>query len=113
VFGPLGLKASFYRTEALSAASLPITYRRDGKLERWADQGRLIEQDPSKGVRLWYYLKVDCITLNFSAVTAHLGGVGVYSSLRDYLTVLRHLLQILGISTSSSDKNPDQRLLND
>ena len=33
---------------------LPITFRRDGKLERWADQGRIIEQDPSKGMnKLW------------------------------------------------------------
>jgi len=76
MFGHLGMKSSFYRTAELNAKSLPMTYRRDGKLERWADQGRLVEQDPSK-------------------VPAHLGGVGVYSSLRDYLTLLRHLLQIL------------------
>jgi len=47
-------------------------------------------------------IKMDNVMLTFPAVTAHLGGVGVYSSLRDYLTVLRHLLQILGISAFSS-----------
>ncbi|KIM38852.1 hypothetical protein M413DRAFT_447549 [Hebeloma cylindrosporum] len=76
IFNPLGMKPSFHLTPELKAKLLPITYRRDGKLERWANQGRLIEQDPSK-------------------VTAHLGGVGVYSSLKDYLNLLRHLLQIL------------------
>jgi hypothetical protein len=46
-------------------------------------------------------MKVDRNTLTFLEVTAHLGGVGVYSSLKEYLDLLRHLLQILGISTSS------------
>jgi hypothetical protein len=31
-------------------------------------------------------------------VRAHLGGVGLYASQKDYLTVLRHLLQIKGVS---------------
>jgi hypothetical protein len=46
------MKASFYLTPELKAKYLPITYRRDGKLERWADQARIIEQDLSKGMNI-------------------------------------------------------------
>jgi len=44
------MKTSFLLTPELKGKYLPIAYRRDGELERWADQGRLIEQDPSKGM---------------------------------------------------------------
>jgi len=55
--------------------------------------------------------KIDPSTLTFPEVTGHLGGVGVYSSLKEYLDLLRHLLQILGTSTSSRRLSPDRSLI--
>ena len=49
VFGPLGLTASFYLTPELKMNNLLTPFRRDGKLERWADQGKIIEH-PGKGI---------------------------------------------------------------
>lgn len=37
------------------------------------------------------------LTEGSALVAIHLGGVGLYASLRDYLTILRHLLQINGL----------------
>ncbi|PPQ68606.1 hypothetical protein CVT24_005424 [Panaeolus cyanescens] len=78
IFRPLGLTTmSFYLTPELESRLLPLTYRRDdGKMEHWANQTPLIERDPTKVSKL------------------HLAGAGIYSSLRDYLSLLRHLLQI-------------------
>ncbi|KAF8964809.1 beta-lactamase/transpeptidase-like protein [Flammula alnicola] len=77
VFQPLGMKASFYLTPDLKEKLLPLAFRKGGKLEPWVDQPgtRIIETDPAK-------------------LSCHLGGVGLYVSLKDYLTLLRHLLQI-------------------
>ncbi|KAF7299121.1 Acyltransferase mlcH [Mycena indigotica] len=77
IFSPLGISsASFYLTPALKARSLPLHFR-DGNNEiiLWDHQTEIINQDPET-------LKV------------HLGGVGLYASLQDYLALLRHLLQI-------------------
>ncbi|KAJ7239366.1 beta-lactamase/transpeptidase-like protein [Mycena haematopus] len=76
IFGPLGItSASFYLTKPLQDRLLPLSYRnKTGVIERW--QGPpVVDQDPS-------YVRV------------HLGGVGLYASEKDYLTLLRHLLQI-------------------
>ncbi|KAF8963535.1 beta-lactamase/transpeptidase-like protein [Flammula alnicola] len=75
VFGPLGMKSSFYLTPELKAKCVDLTFRRNGKLEPWAGQTKINEQDPSK-------------------VTHLFGGVGLHSTLKDYLTLLRHLLRI-------------------
>uniref|UniRef100_A0A8H7XU60 Beta-lactamase-related domain-containing protein n=1 Tax=Psilocybe cubensis TaxID=181762 RepID=A0A8H7XU60_PSICU len=76
IFKPLGMETSFYLTDKLRKRMVDLTYRqRDGTLSPWNGQLNIIEQDPAK-VRL------------------HLGGVGMYSSMRDYLKLLRHLLQI-------------------
>ncbi|KDR77346.1 hypothetical protein GALMADRAFT_225461 [Galerina marginata CBS 339.88] len=76
VFQPLGMGSSFYRTSDLIKRSLSLTFRRaDGVLEPWNDQVQLTEQDHEK-------------------VSLFLGGIGIYTPLRDYLTLLRHLLQI-------------------
>ncbi|KAF8152902.1 beta-lactamase/transpeptidase-like protein [Crassisporium funariophilum] len=75
IFKPLGMTSSFYLTPELESKLVGLTFRRDGKLEPWADHTKLIERDPSKVMR-------------------HLGGVGLYSSLKDYLTLLRHLLHM-------------------
>ncbi|KAJ7018822.1 beta-lactamase/transpeptidase-like protein [Mycena alexandri] len=76
IFSPLGItSASFYLTPALKERLLPLSYRnKNGVLERW--NGPLpFEQDPAK------------LRMNY-------GGMGLYASQKDYLTLLRHLLQI-------------------
>ncbi|KAJ7696064.1 beta-lactamase/transpeptidase-like protein [Mycena rosella] len=76
IFAPLGItSASFYLTPALKERLLPLSNRNaDGTIET-LNQHSYIEQDPAN-------------------VTVHLGGGGLYSSQKDYLTILRHLLQI-------------------
>ncbi|KAF8964756.1 beta-lactamase/transpeptidase-like protein [Flammula alnicola] len=76
IFGPLGMESSFYLTPALKRRLVALTFRgEDGGLNPWANQLKIIEQDPEK-------------------VSVHMGGVGLYSSMRDYLKLLRHILQI-------------------
>jgi len=76
IFNPLGMETSFYLTPELRRRLVDLSFReKDGTLSRWANQVKVIEQDPAK-------LKL------------HLGGVGLYSSMRDYLKLLRHLMQI-------------------
>lgn len=76
ITGPLGMESSFYLTPELKRRLVNLTFRdSNGGMNPWANQVNIIEQDPSK-VRL------------------HLGGVGMYSSMRDYLKILRHLMQI-------------------
>jgi len=76
IFDPLGMKSTtFYLTPELEEEKVPLNVRRDGKLELFDPIERIFETDPDK-----LYLR--------------LGGVGLYSTSRDYLTLLRHLLQI-------------------
>ncbi|KAF9045335.1 beta-lactamase/transpeptidase-like protein [Panaeolus papilionaceus] len=85
VFQPLGMKTSFYLTPELERRLLPLAHRRDdGNLVPWANHTTLNERDPVKVSK------------------AHLAGVGIYSSLRDYLTLLRHIMQI----HAGTAKNP-------
>ncbi|KAK7040497.1 beta-lactamase/transpeptidase-like protein [Favolaschia claudopus] len=73
IFSPLGMESlSFYLTPEMKERLLPLAHRtKSGELEPWT------------GV-----LNID--------LTAALGGTGIYGSLKDYLTILRHLLQIKG-----------------
>jgi CubicO group peptidase (beta-lactamase class C family) len=76
IFDPLGMTASFFLTPELKERAVNLAYRDEsGILHPWADQLDIIEQDPRK-------------------VRVHLGGVGLYTSMRDYLKLLRHLMQI-------------------
>ncbi|KAJ7505422.1 beta-lactamase/transpeptidase-like protein [Mycena galericulata] len=77
IFNPLSIKsASFYLSPPLKERLLPLSYRNeDGVIERWNSRPSVIDHDPAN-------------------VKVHLGGVGLYSSQKDYLTLLRHLLQI-------------------
>ncbi|KAJ6631569.1 beta-lactamase/transpeptidase-like protein [Mycena sp. CBHHK59/15] len=77
IFTPLGItSASFYLTPALKERLLPLSFRNsEGTLERWNNQLTIMPQDPEQ-------------------TNVHFGGVGLYGSLKDYLTLLRHLLQI-------------------
>ncbi|KAJ6562009.1 beta-lactamase/transpeptidase-like protein [Mycena capillaripes] len=79
IFSPLGItSASFYLTSPLKDRLLPLASRnKSGVVERWSGPP-VFDQNPAH-------------------VRMHLGGVGLYSSQKDYLTVLRHLLQIKGM----------------
>ncbi|KAJ7459752.1 beta-lactamase/transpeptidase-like protein [Mycena latifolia] len=76
IFAPLGIKsASFYLTPPLKERLLPLASRNaDGVIEPLIEN-TFIDQDPAN-------------------VRVHFGGGGLYSSQKDYLTILRHLLQI-------------------
>ncbi|KAJ6561999.1 beta-lactamase/transpeptidase-like protein [Mycena capillaripes] len=78
IFVPLGITSiSFYLTPALKNRLLPLSYRKNsGLIERWKGPSKM---DP-----------------NAANVRMHFGGVGLYGSQKDYLMVLRHLLQIKG-----------------
>ncbi|KAJ7168538.1 beta-lactamase/transpeptidase-like protein [Mycena filopes] len=83
IFAPLGItSASFYLTPNLKERLLPLSYRLNtGVIERWK-RPSVVEVDPVH-------------------VRVHMGGVGVYASQKDYLAILRHLLQIqAGIATT-------------
>ncbi|PPQ74395.1 hypothetical protein CVT26_000946 [Gymnopilus dilepis] len=77
IFGPLGLtRITFHLTPELEKDLVQLTYRRkDGKLEKWAGQLGVIERDVEK-------------------MRVLLGGIGLYSTLKDYLALLRHVLLI-------------------
>ncbi|KAJ6512870.1 beta-lactamase/transpeptidase-like protein [Mycena sanguinolenta] len=76
IFAPLGLTStSFYLTPPLKERLLPLSYRSpNGTLERW-NAPHVVDLDPA-------------------TVRVHMGGIGLYGSQKDYLTILRHLLQI-------------------
>ncbi|KAF7354275.1 hypothetical protein MVEN_01115600 [Mycena venus] len=78
IFSPLGItSASFYLTPSLKDRLLPLSYRtKSGDIEPWKGQP-VVDLDP-KNVRV------------------HFGGVNLYASQKDYLMLLRHLLQIKG-----------------
>ncbi|KAF9045342.1 beta-lactamase/transpeptidase-like protein [Panaeolus papilionaceus] len=77
IFQPLDMKTSFYLTPELQKNFMWLSHRKDdGQIEPWTGELLVNERDPKK------------------AAKAHLGGVGMYSSLRDYLKLLRHTLQI-------------------
>ncbi|RXW19284.1 hypothetical protein EST38_g6573 [Candolleomyces aberdarensis] len=70
IFKPLGVKMSFYLDPEFRKNLLQMTYSDpDGKILPWSNRTTLIEQDPEKGI-------------------------GSYSSMRDYLTLLRHVLRL-------------------
>ncbi|KAK7016339.1 beta-lactamase/transpeptidase-like protein [Favolaschia claudopus] len=77
IFSPLGITNMMFSLTPtqLKERLLPLSYRnKRGGVESWKGPD-VIEQDRT-------------------AVTLHQGGGGLYASLKDYLTILRHLLQI-------------------
>ncbi|KAJ7721020.1 beta-lactamase/transpeptidase-like protein [Mycena metata] len=83
IFAPLGItSASFYLTPPRKERLLPLSYRtKSGVIESWKGPP-VIDQDPAH-VRVLF------------------GGSALYSTQKDYLTILRHLLQIkAGVATS-------------
>ncbi|KAF8893006.1 beta-lactamase/transpeptidase-like protein [Infundibulicybe gibba] len=85
IFNPLSLKStSFYLTPDLKVRLQPLAFRgADGALVRFTNQYGIMEHDPTK------------VHLRF-------GGVGLFSTRREHLTILRHLLQI----SAGTAKNP-------
>ncbi|PFH53281.1 hypothetical protein AMATHDRAFT_45559 [Amanita thiersii Skay4041] len=77
IFDPLGItSASFFLTPERKSRLIELCYRnQDGSLTRWDDQLRITPQDP------------ELVNICFA-------GVGMYCSMKDYLTILRHLLQL-------------------
>jgi len=70
------MKTSFFLTPDLREKAVNLAFRdANGILHPWANQIEIIEQDPTK-------------------VRVLLGNIGLYSSMRDYLKLLRHLMQI-------------------
>jgi len=94
------MESSFYLTPELKQRLVNLTFRdSDGGLKPWGNQVKIIEQDPSKGGPIYATISfASCVLLTAScaSVRLHLGGVGMYSSMRDYLKILRHLMQING-----------------
>ncbi|KAK7033441.1 beta-lactamase/transpeptidase-like protein [Favolaschia claudopus] len=76
IFKPLGITSiSFNLTPEMKSRLLPLSYRpKDGQVERW-NRPAVFNRDPAN-------------------VRVALGGVGIYGSQKDYLSLLRHLLQI-------------------
>ncbi|KAJ6601929.1 beta-lactamase/transpeptidase-like protein [Mycena vulgaris] len=76
IFAPLGItSASFYLTPPLKDRLLPLSYRtKSGVIERWKDSP-VIDLDPAH-------------------IRVHFGGANLYASQKDYLALLRHILQI-------------------
>ncbi|KAF8649414.1 hypothetical protein AX16_005855 [Volvariella volvacea WC 439] len=77
IFTPLGIKhASFYLTPDLQSKLVSLVYRnKDQTLTQWNDQFAIIPMD-------------------FTQVNVHLPGIAFYMSQKEYLKLLRHLLQI-------------------
>ncbi|KAF9483309.1 beta-lactamase/transpeptidase-like protein [Pholiota conissans] len=75
IFKPLGIKGSFYLTQDLKERMLTLTRRtEEGKFEPRQEH--------------------DIMEQNHIKVSRHMGGVGLYTTLKDYLTLLRHILQV-------------------
>ncbi|KAF7354274.1 hypothetical protein MVEN_01115500 [Mycena venus] len=88
IFSPLGItSASFYLTPSLKDRLLPLSYRtKSGVIEPWKGQP-VVDLDP-KNVRV------------------HFGGLNLYASQKDYLVLLRHLLQIKAGSATTPILTP-------
>ncbi|EAU82774.1 beta-lactamase [Coprinopsis cinerea okayama7 len=87
IFGPLGVKNTYHLTAELRERLVELCFRNpDGSISGWEDRLPLIPRYPKP-------------------VAMNLGGVGSYSTLPDYLAILRHLLQI------EAGRNPPNAIL--
>lgn len=91
---------SFHLTPELKHRLVELAYRNDdGSLVPWSGQISVTEQDPEKGnVSRLPQSGERAFDQIPTSVRLHLGGVGMYSSMRDYLKLLRHILQINGMA---------------
>ncbi|TFK28558.1 beta-lactamase/transpeptidase-like protein [Coprinopsis marcescibilis] len=76
LFSSVGVNTSYRLTEETNSRLIDLHFRNpDGSISGWEDRAPVIQRYPEQ-------------------VRVTLGGVGAYSTLPDYLTILRHLLQI-------------------
>ena len=90
---------SFYLSPELKARAINLAFLANGKYEIFVNQSNLkvIEREPSRCKSLLLLLLLSTPFSHpppFYKVKLHFGGIGLYSSMKDYLTLLRHLLQI-------------------
>lgn len=94
--------ASFFVTPEMQQRQVQLSFRRkDGQLERWTGQLSAIAPlaDPSEGGEEYLLFVRSRFTQYGNILLVHilLGGVGLYITLDDNLTLLRHLLRIKGV----------------
>jgi hypothetical protein len=93
---------SFYLTPELKSKLVNLAIFVNGKFEPFVNQVNVFETDPSQCKYLFCsgfpfrHYEIYPPTPFFCKVRLNLGGIGIYSSINDYLTLLRHLLQIKG-----------------
>ncbi|TFK22957.1 beta-lactamase [Coprinopsis marcescibilis] len=76
IFGPIGVKNTYTLTAELKDCMIDLCFRnQDGSIEPWNDRAPVTPRYPEQ-------------------VQAFFGGIGSYSTMPDYLSILRHLLQI-------------------
>ncbi|KAF6748051.1 beta-lactamase [Ephemerocybe angulata] len=76
IFNPIGIQTTFRLNADLNDKLMELSFRNaDGSISRWDNQVELIPRYPKE-------------------VLFAIGGMGAYSTLPDYVTLLRHLLRI-------------------
>lgn len=89
-------RTSFFLTKELEDQLVSLSWKNtDGTIQKWDDRFPLIEFDPEKRQSNGCYPQRFLLTSIL--VQVHLGGVGCYAPQRDYLKLLRHILQINGM----------------
>lgn len=99
IFDPLGMEScSFYLTPALKKRLVSLSVPADDNtLKRWEGEVQILEQDPEKGIYTIAFSSWSKYIHPLALVSLNLGGDGMYSSMRDYLKLLRNILQINGL----------------
>lgn len=94
IFKRLGISSTFNLTAELKSRFPELAFRNpDGTITRWANQAAIINRYPDESKHMLHGV---CSACSFEIVVRPLGGIGVYTTLADYLTILRHLLRIEG-----------------
>jgi methyl acetate hydrolase len=93
IFHPLQISPSYWFTQHVRDNIVHLSYREsDGHLSRWDNQYALMEQDLSKSLFSSFSLCIQYSTRAFPTGKLSLGGAGFYSTTKDFLAILRHLL---------------------
>lgn len=88
----MGIEASFYLTPELREKQITLRLDKEGVLQNADPDFTAFERDPEKGAFTSRGLSKN--SYSPFLVYCHFGGIGLYSSPKDYLTLLRHILQI-------------------
>jgi len=88
------MKSAFRLTPDAKNNLVQIAFRKeDGSVEPYNGQLPILQQDPKKSRSIFEQGRT---RLKLSKVKFCFGGIGLYSTLDDYLVLLRHLLSIHG-----------------